>query len=156
VTHIWNAAANSGDCLRRNVLCSPTSVHSSSRFRDLGFRAEKRYWRVMCQMDRAATPSKIVQRVFGGTPGDNVGLETCIASTRRNRRFLICRRTEGESDRLKLVTKRNHCARCSPVPSMDEGRQRVLGIMTAILASLRMQTADDLFGGPQGGPVLTN
>jgi len=66
--------------------------------------------------------------------------------------FLICRRTEGESDRLKLVTKRNHCARCSPVPSMDEGRQRVLGIMAAILARLRMQTADDLFGGPQGSP----
>jgi hypothetical protein len=28
----------------------------------------------------------------------------------------------------------------------------VLGIMTAILASLHMQTADDLFGGPQGSP----
>ena len=33
---------------------------------------------------------------------------------------------------------------------MDEGRKRVLGIMAAILASLHMQTADDLFGGPQG------
>jgi hypothetical protein len=31
---------------------------------------------------------------------------------------------------------------------MDEGRKRVLGIMAAILASLHMQTADDLFGGP--------
>jgi len=26
------------------------------------------------------------------------------------------------------------------------------GIMTAILASLQMRTADDLFGGPQGSP----
>jgi hypothetical protein len=35
---------------------------------------------------------------------------------------------------------------------MDEGRKRVLGIMAAILASLHMQSADDLFGGPQGSP----
>jgi hypothetical protein len=35
---------------------------------------------------------------------------------------------------------------------MDEGRKRVLGIMAAILASLHMRTADDLFGGPQGSP----
>jgi len=35
---------------------------------------------------------------------------------------------------------------------MDEGRKRVIGIMTAILASLHMQTADDLFGTPQGSP----
>jgi hypothetical protein len=35
---------------------------------------------------------------------------------------------------------------------MDEGRKRVLGIMAAILASLHMQTADDLFGRPQGSP----
>ena len=35
---------------------------------------------------------------------------------------------------------------------VDEGRKRVLGIMAAILASLHMQTADDLFGGPQGSP----
>jgi hypothetical protein len=33
---------------------------------------------------------------------------------------------------------------------MDEGRKRVIGIMAAILASLHMRTADDLFGGPQG------
>ena len=31
--------------------------------------------------------------------------------------------------------------------AMDEGRKRVIGIMAAILASLHMQTADDLFGG---------
>ena len=35
---------------------------------------------------------------------------------------------------------------------MVEGRLRVFGIMAAILASLHMQTADDLFGGPQGSP----
>ncbi len=35
---------------------------------------------------------------------------------------------------------------------MDEGRKRVLGIMAAILGSLHMRTADDLFGGPQGSP----
>jgi len=35
---------------------------------------------------------------------------------------------------------------------VDEGRKRVLGVMAAILASLHMQTADDLFGGPQGSP----
>src|ERR1700674_2785207 len=37
-------------------------------------------------------------------------------------------------------------------PAMDEGRKRVIGIMAAILASLHMQTADDLFGTPQGSP----
>jgi hypothetical protein len=35
---------------------------------------------------------------------------------------------------------------------MEEGRKRVLGIMAAILASLHMQSADDLFGTPQGSP----
>jgi hypothetical protein len=40
---------------------------------------------------------------------------------------------------------------CYPV-AMDEGGKRVIGIMAAILASLHMQTADDLFGGPQGSP----
>ena len=40
----------------------------------------------------------------------------------------------------------------APLPSKDESRKRVLGIVAAILASLHMQTADDLFGGPQGSP----
>jgi hypothetical protein len=44
---------------------------------------------------------------------------------------------EGEDGRLSGV---------------DEGRKRVLGIMAAILSSLHMTTADDLFGGPQGSP----
>ena len=35
---------------------------------------------------------------------------------------------------------------------MDEGRKGVIGIMPAIMASLHMQNADDLFGGPQGSP----
>jgi len=35
-------------------------------------------------------------------------------------------------------------------PGWTKGRKRVLGIKAAILASLHMQTADDLFGGPQG------
>lgn len=36
--------------------------------------------------------------------------------------------------------------------AMDEGRKRVIGIMAAILTSLHMRTADDLFGCPQGSP----
>ena len=35
---------------------------------------------------------------------------------------------------------------------MDKGRKRVIGLMAAILASLHMHTADDLFGCPQGSP----
>jgi hypothetical protein len=35
---------------------------------------------------------------------------------------------------------------------VDEGRKRVLGIMAAILTSLHMQNAEDLFGGPMGSP----
>jgi hypothetical protein len=35
---------------------------------------------------------------------------------------------------------------------MEEGRKRVIGMMAAILASLQMRTADDLFGTPQGSP----
>jgi len=35
---------------------------------------------------------------------------------------------------------------------VDEGRKRVIGVMAAILASLHMRTADDLFGGPEGSP----
>lgn len=38
------------------------------------------------------------------------------------------------------------------MPRMDEGRKRVIGIMAAILTSLHMRTADDLFGCPQGSP----
>ena len=45
-----------------------------------------------------------------------------------------------------------HKAKGVPFTVMDEGRKRVLGIMAAILASLHMRTADDLFGGPQGSP----
>ena len=45
-----------------------------------------------------------------------------------------------------------HKANAVPFTVMDEGRKRVIGLMAAILASLHMQTADDLFGGPQGSP----
>ena len=43
-------------------------------------------------------------------------------------------------------------AKGAKATAMDESRKRVIGIMAAILASLHMQTADDLFGGPQGSP----
>lgn len=35
---------------------------------------------------------------------------------------------------------------------MDEGRKRVLGIMASILVARHLDTAGDLFGGPQGSP----
>jgi hypothetical protein len=38
---------------------------------------------------------------------------------------------------------------CDSIGAALQSRNR---IMAAILASLHMQTADDLFGGPQGGP----
>ena len=45
-----------------------------------------------------------------------------------------------------------HTAKVVHFGRVDEGRKRVIGIMAAILASLHMQSADDLFGGPQGSP----
>jgi hypothetical protein len=38
---------------------------------------------------------------------------------------------------------------------MDEGRKRVLAIVAGIIVSRHLDTADDLFGGPQGAPGLT-
>lgn len=35
---------------------------------------------------------------------------------------------------------------------MDEGRKRVLAIIAGILVAKHLDTADDLFGGPQGSP----
>jgi hypothetical protein len=35
---------------------------------------------------------------------------------------------------------------------MDEGRKRVLAIVAGILVARHLDTADDLFGGPQGSP----
>jgi hypothetical protein len=35
---------------------------------------------------------------------------------------------------------------------MDEGRKRVLAIMAGIIVARHLDTADDLFGGPQGSP----
>jgi hypothetical protein len=47
--------------------------------------------------------------------------------------------------------------KCASLPTrrgtwtwVREGRKRVIGIMAAILASLDMETADDLFGNPAG------
>jgi hypothetical protein len=39
---------------------------------------------------------------------------------------------------------------------MDQGRKRVIGIMAAILTSLHVETADDLFGTPQEVPGQTS
>jgi hypothetical protein len=53
-----------------------------------------------------------------------------------------------QSSRFPIANTRR---KAYPIP-MDEGRKRVIGIMAAILASLHMQTADDLFGTPSGSP----
>jgi hypothetical protein len=36
--------------------------------------------------------------------------------------------------------------------AMEEGRKRVLAIIAGILVAKHLDTADDLFGGPQGSP----
>jgi len=38
------------------------------------------------------------------------------------------------------------------VRCLDEGRKRVLGVMASILVARHLDTADDLFRGPQGSP----
>jgi hypothetical protein len=35
---------------------------------------------------------------------------------------------------------------------MDEGRKRVLAIVAGTIVARHLDTADDLFGGPQGSP----
>ncbi len=35
---------------------------------------------------------------------------------------------------------------------MNEGRKRVLAIVAGIIVARHLDTADDLFGGPQGSP----
>jgi len=35
---------------------------------------------------------------------------------------------------------------------MEEGRKRVLAIVAGIIVARHLDTADDLFGGPQGSP----
>jgi hypothetical protein len=65
----------------------------------------------------------------------------------------FCRRTYGESRDILLSRPREILREVpSGAAQRDEGRKRVIGIMAAILASLHMQTADDLFGTPQGSP----
>jgi hypothetical protein len=58
----------------------------------------------------------------------------------------------GNSVELRTVYSLANTRRKWYCAAMDEGRKRVVGIMAAILASMHMQTADDLFGGPQGSP----
>jgi hypothetical protein len=38
------------------------------------------------------------------------------------------------------------------MPGWTKARKRVIGIMAALLTTLHMQNADDLFRGPQGSP----
>jgi hypothetical protein len=35
---------------------------------------------------------------------------------------------------------------------MDEGRKRVIAIIAGIIVARNLESADDLFGGPQGSP----
>jgi hypothetical protein len=35
---------------------------------------------------------------------------------------------------------------------MDEGRERVVGILAGIIVARSLERADGLFGGPQGSP----
>jgi hypothetical protein len=48
--------------------------------------------------------------------------------------------------------KENTKRMCYPTSEMDEGRKRVLAIVAGIIVARHLQTADDLFGGPQGSP----
>jgi hypothetical protein len=38
------------------------------------------------------------------------------------------------------------------IADMDEGRKRMVAIITGIIVARHLDTADDLFGGPQGSP----
>jgi len=38
------------------------------------------------------------------------------------------------------------------MPLMEEGRKRVVAIVAGIIVARHLDTADDLFGGPQGSP----
>jgi hypothetical protein len=70
-----------------------------------------------------------------------------------NKAYLIYQKEEI----LKLLKNRyhmeisraseSHSEESEPSFRVDEGRKRVIGIMAAILTSLHMRTADDLFGG---------
>ena len=70
---------------------------------------------------------------------------------------MVGRGSSPVNENIRRTRKRvwlfgEHKAKAVSFTVMDEGRKRVIGIMAAILASLHMQTADDLFGGPQGSP----
>jgi hypothetical protein len=50
------------------------------------------------------------------------------------------------SNRMANIGRKVYYAR------MDEGRKRVLAIVAGIIVARHLDTADDLFGGPQGSP----
>jgi hypothetical protein len=45
-----------------------------------------------------------------------------------------------------------HKAKMVGCGQVDEGRKRVLAIIAGIIVARHLDTADDLFGGPQGSP----
>jgi hypothetical protein len=61
----------------------------------------------------------------------------------------------AEAAKIKGKFRLANTTRKMYIAGIDEGRKRVIGLMAAILASRHMQTADDLFGGPQGSPART-
>jgi hypothetical protein len=73
-----------------------------------------------------------------------------LASDARSRLYALCCLILSRFSPGLLMGE--YLANLLPSCGMDEGRKRVLGITAAIRASLYMQTADDLFGGPQGSP----
>jgi hypothetical protein len=81
-------------------------------------------------------PSNPAERIEG-----RFYLLFCISTVER-----VCHRAYRHDIRVAKTRRRWYSTR------MDEGRKRVIGIMAAILASLHMRSADDLFGGPQGSP----
>jgi hypothetical protein len=78
-----------------------------------------------------------------------MGASLCLASNHASEdsRPCICVRhvpTIEVRHRLALFLWRTQGEQVQDTP-LDEGRKRVIGIMAAILASLHMRTADDLF-----------
>jgi hypothetical protein len=79
-----------------------------------------------------------------------------------NKAYLIYQKEEI----LKLLKNRyhleisgaseSHSEESEPSFRVDEGRKRVIGIIAAILASLHMRTAADLFGGRRAARAQTS
>ena len=64
---------------------------------------------------------------------------------RKNRHYTHGPRVASHSSDLSLAASWRTNSESVIVPGMEESRKRVIGIMASILASLHMQTADDLF-----------